>query len=387
MKILHLCLGCFYVDYYSYQENMLPKYHKQLGYDVEILASTLSFDKNGNSCNIESSEYINEYGIKVKRLDYLKYLPRKVAKFFRIYDGVYDAIFSCKPDIIFIHGCQFCDITKVVRYVKENNVKVFVDNHADFSNSARNFISKNIIHKIIWKKCAKLIEPYVSKFYGVLPARVDFLKKIYSIPEEKVDLLVMGADDDLVERNSRPELKHTLKEKLGINENDFVIVSGGKIDKAKIQTLFLMKAVKNIKNVTLIVFGSVIKELKDDFDSLVGNNVKYVGWLNSIDIYSYISIADLVIYPGRHSVLWEQTVAQGKPMVVKYWDGNCHIDIGGNIKYLYDDSEKEISDIIKTLLVEDKKEYIKMLKVASSDKKNRFLYSEIAKNSIIARDV
>ena len=29
MKIVHLCLGCFYIDNYSYQENMLPKFHKE----------------------------------------------------------------------------------------------------------------------------------------------------------------------------------------------------------------------------------------------------------------------------------------------------------------------------------------------------------------------
>ncbi len=30
MKIVHMCLGCFYPDNYSYQENMLPKYHKEM---------------------------------------------------------------------------------------------------------------------------------------------------------------------------------------------------------------------------------------------------------------------------------------------------------------------------------------------------------------------
>ena len=31
MRILHMCLGSFFVDNYSYQENILPKYHKALG--------------------------------------------------------------------------------------------------------------------------------------------------------------------------------------------------------------------------------------------------------------------------------------------------------------------------------------------------------------------
>ncbi len=72
MKILHVCLACFYIDGYSYQENMLPKFHKKMGYEVEIIASTLSFDGHGNSCNIRPGVYDNEYGIRVTRLPYRK---------------------------------------------------------------------------------------------------------------------------------------------------------------------------------------------------------------------------------------------------------------------------------------------------------------------------
>ena len=39
MKVVHLCLACFYPDGYSYQENMLPQYHKMLGMEVAIIAS------------------------------------------------------------------------------------------------------------------------------------------------------------------------------------------------------------------------------------------------------------------------------------------------------------------------------------------------------------
>ena len=44
-----------------------------------------------------------------------------------------------------------------------------------------------------------MINPYVNKFYGVLPARVDFLINEYKLPKNKVELLVMGADDDCIE--------------------------------------------------------------------------------------------------------------------------------------------------------------------------------------------
>ena len=199
MRILHLCLGCFYVDNHSYQENMLPKYHQRLGHEVYIIASTLSFDSNGNACNVAPGAYENEYGIPVRRLAYRRHLPASVGKFLRLYEPFMDAVEEIRPDVIFIHGCQFLDIYKLLPYLRKNKVTVFVDNHADFSNSATNFLSKNILHKFLWRRCAQAIEPYTRMFYGVLPARVDFLKDIYRLPAEKVRLLVMGVDDEMAE--------------------------------------------------------------------------------------------------------------------------------------------------------------------------------------------
>ena len=131
MKILHLCLANFYIDNYSYQENMLPKFHKKLGYEVEIIASMQSFDRNGVTSFIEKSSYsyINENGIKVTRLQY-KHSNSQLQRF-RHYIGTKGAVESASPDIIFCHGCQFGDMPVIVDYVKSHpDVKLFIDSHA-----------------------------------------------------------------------------------------------------------------------------------------------------------------------------------------------------------------------------------------------------------------
>lgn len=385
MKILHLCLACFYIDNYLYQENMLPKYHKDMGYDVEIIASTLSFDKNGNGCNIESGIYNNEYGIKVTRLNYAKWSGTKIGKLLRVYDKTYEAIKKARPDIIFIHGCQFCDIKLVVKYVKKHGCKVYVDNHADFSNSATNVISKIFLHKLLWRYCAYLIEPFTTKFYGVLPARVEFLKKVYKLPAEKCELLVMGADDELVREANCDEVRKNVRNKYGILSNDFLIVTGGKIDKWKMQTFLLMEAVKNIKSdkLKLIVFGSIADELKERMFKLIdGLRIQYIGWIDSQNSYKIFSASDLVVFPGRHSVMWEQVVAQGIPMFVKKWDGTTHVDLGGNVKFITNDSIEEIQNMIEEVL-NDNKLYLSMKKVASEKGMKMFSYSKIAERSIL----
>lgn len=384
MKVVHLCLGSFYPDNYSYQENLLPKFHKELGYDVEVIASTQSFDEHGKVCYLPNAgTYQNEYDIKVTRLPYKS--KDKIWKKLKRYAGTYETIEKAAPDILFIHGGQFLDIDQVVKYVKKHpKVTVYVDNHADFSNSATNWFSKNVLHKIVWKHTEHQIEPYTKKFYGVLPVRVDFLKDIYKLPPEKCELLVMGADDELVEKAKTSGARERIREKYGIKNDDFLIMTGGKIDQWKTQTLLLMQAVQNIKRdgVRLIVFGSVTQELIDKVKELSdGTKVQYIGWIQSSDSYEFFEAADLVIFPGRHSVMWEQVTGQGKPMLVKDWPGTHHVDLGGNVKFLTMDSVEEIQGKIEQMF-DHPEEYRKMKEVAKHEGMKVFSYRDIAKRSI-----
>lgn len=384
MRIVHLCLGSFFPDNYSYQENMLPKFHKQQGNHVEVIASLATFDENGKPTYMEhGGTYQNEYDIKVTRLEYRK--PLKIYHRMKRYIGTYAALEAAKPEILFIHGCQFMDMDIVVRYLKKHKgIRVYFDNHADFSNSATNWLSKNILHKIFWRHTAQMVEPYTTKFYGVLPARVDFLKNLYKLPPEKCELLVMGADDDLVEAAEKPEVRKEIRSKYHIAEDDFLIMTGGKIDQFKTQTLLLMEAVQKIKNlkVKLIVFGSITTDLKEKVNALAdGEKVQSIGWIQAKDSYQYFAAADLVVFPGRHSVFWEQVAAQGIPMLCKKWDGTTHVDVGGNVRFLEKDSADEIQVAIEELLNQPEK-YQQMKRVAVEQGKKTFLYSDIAKRCI-----
>lgn len=343
MKILHVCLSCFYIDNNSYQENMLPKYHKVLGNEVEIIASHENFDINGKKTNFGSyKQYFNEHNIKVTRLDYSK-LP--LSKVFKKYINLKQHIEEFNPDIIFVHGSQFIDLKVIKKYcINNKNVKLYIDNHADFSNSASNFMSKHILHSMIWRKNIKTIIPYTEKVYGVMPSRVDFLIDIYKVPAEKVDLLLMGVDDlEIIESKKRIDLNKTkILNKYKIDDSDFVIVTGGKIDKAKPQIISLMKNLKDLgdSKIKLIIFGSVIEEMKNEFESLIDDNsIIFVGWLSPEETYDLLYLSNLVIFPGRHSVLWEQVVGMGKPAILKLWNGTEHINPCNNIDFIIDDKD------------------------------------------------
>jgi glycosyltransferase involved in cell wall biosynthesis len=207
---------------------------------------------------------------------------------------------------------------------------------------------------------------------------------VYGLSKEKVELLVLGADDNKVQEAKQPKVRKQIRDKFRVDENDFLIMTGGKIDAFKTQTLLLMEAVARIKNdkVKLIVFGTVTPELKEKVNNLcLENKIKYIGWIASQESYKYFAAADLVVFPGRHSVFWEQVAAQGIPMVCKYWNGTTHIDLNGNVEFLREDSVDEIKRVLDNI-IDDKEKYINMKIVAEEEGMKAFSYKDIAKRSI-----
>lgn len=383
LKITHVCLCGPVTDGWTYQDNLLPKFHKKLGYEVSVITSQYIYNNNGELDKDKRRVYLNEYGIKTIRLK--SKLFSSVNSKFKRFEGVYEALKKENPDILFIHGVQFLDIKEIVKYLKSNSkVKVFIDNHADFTNSATNWLSKNLLHKIIWKKVAHLIEPFTYKFYGVLPARVDFLHEVYKLPINKIELLLMGADDEKVKEARKKSIRDEIRIQYNIKNGDFLIISGGKIDQAKRQILHLMESVKQIdkENVKLIVFGSVIEALEKELKYLAdGEKIQYIGWIDSDKCYKLFAAADLGVFPGRHSVLWEQAIGTGLPCIFKYWSGTTHVDVGGNCEFLYEGSIDEIKSKLSSI-IDNKTLYLKMKDVAENKGMSKFSYYGIAEKSI-----
>lgn len=385
MRITHICLVEGYTEGLNYQENMIIKYQAKEGHRVSLITTDHCFTEGvWGVCETES-DYLNPQGVRIIRLPFLFPVPYALNRKIGIFKNTVKVLEELMPDVIFVHNLQFWDVKEIVQYKKKHpEVTLYADNHSDFSNSARNWIARNVLYRFWWKPCAKKMEPWTEKFFGVLPARIDFLENVYGIAHEKTDLLVMGADDECVEKAAQPKVKKRIREQFHIDEKDFLIVTGGKIDAFKTQTLFLMEAVQRIKSdkVKLLVFGSVEENLKEPLLKLSdGSKVQYIGWAKGNQSYEYFGAADLVVFPGRHSVYWEQVVAQGIPMVCKYWEGTTHVDIGGNVEFLYKDSTEEIQEKLEEIIRHPEK-YNEMKKKAKGTGKEEFSYVKIARKSI-----
>ena len=318
MKIVMLC-DFFGIDQ-QYQENYFSKYYQKLGHQVIIIASTFEnindyYLNNYDKKSLRSERVIEN--IKLIRLPYFINFANKI----RRYKGVDKILLKERPDFIFVHNIHF-NLNDAVNYkIKNNNCKIILDFDGDYSNSAKNWISLNIMHKLIWKPYLIHFKKYLNKIYGIVPEGIKFIHEVYGIDYSEIDLLPLGCDYDLANEIRDNNNQIDLKEKYNILPEDFVIITGGKLNRKK-RTDILIDAMKliNNKNLHLIIFGAADKRNTDYEKELKnksnGYNIHFTGWLNSRDILEHMNIACLAVFPASQSVLWQQAIGMYLPLIV-----------------------------------------------------------------------
>lgn len=379
MKICNVVISNFYKEGFGYQENILPQKQMQNGHDVCIITC----HNNGHNA---PSEYINERGVRVivlrKNESIFKGIPVLTAGVDKSI-GLYESLIKEAPDVIFVHGIYAHDYKWIIKYKRKNpNVILFMDNHADYyNNKGYNSITGKLTRLLYSNPILKKMIPLVERFWGVTPWRVKFLREVYGIPSEKTDLLIMGGDECLVNWGKRNSIRHEIRTKYNIPEDAFLIVSGGKIDRAKNFDKLIDAVIKlNNKNVYLLVFGKIEADMQylNDFSN---PQIILTGWLHADDAYSLYLSADLGFFPGTHSVLWEQACLCGLPCVFKDWNGGFnHVDRNGNCILLKNPDVENICEQLKLLV--DKKDLYQNMKIRAGEERLYFSYEDIAKRSI-----
>lgn len=382
MKIVHIAPNAPYNDYWGYQENLLPKYHKKMGHDVTLIITNL-MHKDGKIVESDCNDYLLSDGIRVIRLKKRKYCQRVITNLNSRLD-VFELLNDIHPDFIFYHGLVSTTIFDVVKYKKKVNPSCTIvqDNHLDYyNNSYSNKVCRKWITQFCYRTINRMSIPYVTKVYGVTPWRKKYAEDYFHIPKSKTDVLIMGADDEKIDFVNRNDIRGNIRSKNDISDNDFLIVSGGKIDKEK-KIHYLMRACGGLENVKLLIFGRVNDDIKKEFDKLLteNKNIIYIGWINSDKVYDYFFAADLVVFPGTHSVLWEQACASKVPCLFEKWEGMDHVDNGGNSDFVSPITEESLRQKIIELKFTPK--YKKMKDVAMSEATDIYLYSTIAEKSL-----
>jgi hypothetical protein len=311
MRVLHCCLSNFYVDNFNYQENLLVREHVKAGHEVLVLASTELVDLNGNLTYLSPSNYIGADGAEVVRIRYRRIRPYFLAKKLRAYHKTYEHIDKFNPDVILFHGTCAWELLTFCLY-KQNNpsVKLYLDSHEDFNNSARCFMSKNILYRLFYAPIIRRSLPYIEKILCVSIESLDFMHKFIGCPVNKLEYFPLGGhiynDMDYFRNRS------FIRKKLGIPTDSLVLLQSGKFDAKKklIDSLIAFQSIQCSKHIYFLVAGSLHESIRAQVEELIvkDSRIRFLGWMNSDDLMQTLCAADVYVQPGSQSATLQNSI-------------------------------------------------------------------------------
>lgn len=379
MRILNIAMGANFTEGYSYQDNLLSEYQYKLGHSVTVLTGLSTWNDCGMKIQTTPCDKIMDNGVRLIRIR----PGNKIMNIVGFYPQISEIISNIKPDLIFIHGlCNLIPI-QAIKYKKKYSKTILVaDNHQDQDNfNFKKFPFSQLLR--LWRMGWKRWNKHFNYIYGTTGWRKDFAVDYFGIPEEKTDVLPLGVDTDNLSEDSS-KVRSDIRNQLNIDEKAFVFIHGGKMnmDKRTIDIISSFSKIEN-ENIRLILFGSVAENIRSLFDTLVGKDKRiiYVGHLLSKVIHRYFFASDFSLFPGLHSVLWEESIGCGLPGLYQSFSAHDHTNLYGNSILIKADAKLDTIYNIMEKVVSDK-DFYASLKLNAERASKDFSYYDIASKSI-----
>lgn len=310
MKITHICLSNFFVDGVAYQENQLVRQHLLDGHEVLVIASTETHSSEGKLAYVSPSDYVGIEGARIVRLPYKKILPQILMRKLRMHDGLKKLLDEFSPDIIMFHGTCGWELITVTKILDENpDIVFYIDSHEDAHNSARNWLSREILHKKYYRTILNHSVPYCQKILCYSPESIDFVKSIYGISEKVLELYPLGGriigDSEYVKRRKQT------RDKYGLAEGDILIVQSGKQIYRK-KLLESLKAVTSCKNskIKFLIAGLIDNAIVREVNFIINRDsrIRFVGWQTYENLSDLLCATDVYLQPADQSASMQHSL-------------------------------------------------------------------------------
>lgn len=318
MRIIHLCLASVYVDGRSYQENELIRQHVSDGHEVLVVASTENHDPRGRTVFVEPGDYLGEEGARVLRIPYRAMLPGRLGPKLRAHPGVRGILDDFAPDSILFHGLCGWELLTVAAYGEDNpSVLVYADCHADWNNSARSFLSREILHKRFYRAIVQKALPRLRKLLCTTPGVMDFAEEVYQVPRERLELFPLAGhpvpDERYGPARRRARARH------GVQDGQILFVQSGKQTRRK-KLLESLRAFAQVPDprFRLVIVGSLFDDIRSEAEALIAADprVSFAGWQSVEELNDLLCGADVYLQPGTQSVTMQNSLCARCAVVI-----------------------------------------------------------------------
>lgn len=348
MNIVHLDLAGFYNENTTYQTNLLAACNLADGHTVSVISAPFHWE-GAQVVYTPPCDQIVEGGIRLIRLAYRNSSRNFSAQKIRAVIGLYEALASLQPDIIFCHCTQFLSLLDVIRYKKDHPaVKLYADTHTAYNNSGTNWLSLHILHRVFYRCLVRLALPYLEKYFYTTVETRRFSVENYDVPEALMEFYPLGGIPPTEEAYQTHRAAR--RAELGLQPGELLLVHAGKLEPQK-KTDSLLRAFAAVPELRarLAVIGSIPEETKAALTTLmdVDPRVTYLGWKSGEELQEYLCAADLYCQPGKVSAIMQNAVCCRCPVMLyphpDYKEGYDY----GNI--LWEKDEADMSRVFRQL--------------------------------------
>lgn len=309
MKILHVCLASHFTEGLTYQDNILPDEHEKLGHNVLVVSDNQIF-RNGKLIHVAEEDKRLSANLRLVRFEYDQFFSqffsskiRRVARFKALVN-------SFQPDVILFHGVAGWEMLTVANYKKKNpTVKLYIDSHEDFNNSATNLISYYLQYRLFNNLLVSLVRPFVDKFLYITSESKEFLKRCYGLSDNEIEYYPLGgivhSDQEYMLKREKTRSQH------GLSSEDIVFLQTGKFDTKKklAESLVAFKKTTN-ENFRFYILGKFIPEIEAEVNDLIlsDSRINYLGWANAEILTDYLCACDVYVQPGSQSATMQMSL-------------------------------------------------------------------------------
>ncbi|MFJ4066651.1 glycosyltransferase family 4 protein [Pseudomonas sp. NPDC089996] len=317
MKIIHLCVSCFYIDGYRYQENELVREHVDTGHDVLVVASTETYLDNLTLGYTAPGDYMGTDGARVIRLPYTGLAPFFIKKKLRVHNGLGHILETFAPDVIMFHGLCGWELRTAARYKRKHpDVKLYVDSHEDANNSAVSKLSK-LLHNFYYRPIIRAALPAIDKVLCISQETLDFCRRQYGIDDSAMEFFPLGGK--IADNSSYANIRSETRAELGIEAGQTVFIQSGKFDAKKklIQSLRAFSQLRS-ENFRFLIVGQLHDAIAEQARALIATDprVMFLGWKPADELYGLLCAADVYVQPGSQSATMQMSLCARRPVIV-----------------------------------------------------------------------
>lgn len=297
-----------------YKENYLLDAFLEAGHTPLILADTTTW-QDGKIVMVPAGDTTLENGVRVVRVDLGHgFLRQKL----RWVHGFSDLVVSLQPDVMLVHTIQqhgICDLRELRQRLPQ--CRFYADVSTAYQNSAKNWLSRSLLHRGIYRAWIQKSLPYWDKIFYVNEESKQFLQEMYGVPNELMELNALpGVIMSPEEKASR---KAEFRSAHGLADDQLVLFHSGKMDAMK-RTGDLLDAMERLPEgrARLFIAGSFYDDVREVLTDRIARmpNVTYLGFLNQDEMQTALAAADLYCQPGSASQTAQAAITCGTPVIV-----------------------------------------------------------------------